>query len=681
MYIDKIQIENFRLLKKCTLDLRDKTTLIVGKNNTGKTSFAILLEKFLDRPDNFSFGDFPIDLRDQLFSIDANTNIDELSIRLVIRVAYSEDDDISVLSEFMLDLDASRKYTNVLLECQIDQQKIIQDQPDDRDERKKYIENNLSGKYLKATFYAFDDYEYTGDDKYYIPERDQLEEKSREDLRKLIHFQVIHARRNVASSEDKNNKAMPLAEISTKFFKRKSESQKTLPSEEKPGGEEKSENLKAIASLLSDTDRALNVEYSNVFSGFLNTASEFLDIDELKIISNIQSQSLIENSSKIIYGDLENSLPENHSGLGYLNILYLLLRIEVCREEFAQRSAPLNLLVVEEPEAHTHPQMQYVFADKIRSLIGGIPNLQALLTTHSSHIIAKSDFEDIRYLSKAPDQNCVEIRNFHTELKEQYGALGDDGESLFKFLKQYLSINSAELFFADKAIFVEGTTERILLPWFIQQHDKTITSPMTGGLSSQNITVMEVGANAKAFAPFLEFIGIKTLIITDIDTTIVNSDGETSKTTYPACAVDGSTHTSNESLKHFFSAPNIHLKNDFEDWHKKLLDGTLVCSRNYEHIKVSYQSKQNGYHARSFEDAFMAINLVAVMNPETNIRGLKNKSKLSSEEDINYYSLTKKVIDKKSDFAASILFAALTKDQSWNVPTYISEGLKWLHSK
>lgn len=683
MHIDKIKIENFRLLKKSTLDLRDKTTLLVGKNNTGKTSFAVLLEKFLDRPDSFDFNDFPMELRSELFSIDEKTNVDELSIRLVIRVSYSKDDDIAVLSEFMLDLDASRRHTNILLECQIDQQKLVHDQPDKADERKIYIENNLNGKYLKTAIYAFDDYGYisSGGSKYYISEREQLEEKSREDLRKLLHFQVIHARRNVASSEDRNNNTKPLATISTKFFKNKSEIEKTLASEDKTVVDEKNKNLKEITSLLSKTDTALNEKYSDVFEGFLQSAQKFLNIGELKVISNIQSQTLIENSSKIIYGDTENSLPENHSGLGYLNILYLLLQIEMCREEFEQRSAPLNLLIMEEPEAHTHPQMQYVFADKIRDLIGGIPRLQAIITTHSSHIVAKSDFEDIRYLSKDANQNNVEIKNFHTELREKYESLGDDGESLFKFLTQYLSINSAELFFADKAIFVEGTTERMLLPWFIQKHDKGITPDVTGGLSSQNITVMEVGANAKAFAPFLEFIGIKTLIITDIDATVAIFNNKTDKTSYNAHPVEGSTHTSNESLKHFYSAPKIKMKKEFEEWYKKLVTGLLVCSNDYKHIKISYQSKQDNYHARSFEDAFVALNLEAIKDPKTAIQGLKNKSKMDVIVNTYYYELTKNIISKKSDFAASVLFAALTKNQSWNIPNYISEGLEWLHQK
>jgi len=50
MKIKNIKVENFRLLQNSSLDMTDGLTLIVGKNNTGKTSFVVLLEKFLSKP-------------------------------------------------------------------------------------------------------------------------------------------------------------------------------------------------------------------------------------------------------------------------------------------------------------------------------------------------------------------------------------------------------------------------------------------------------------------------------------------------------------------------------------------------------------------------------------------------------------------------------------------------------
>ena len=201
--------------------MRTSTTLLVGKNNTGKTSFAVLLEKFLIKTD-FHFDDFSIGSRSSLLSIDSDTNVDELSIRLLLKIKYDENDDISVLSNFMLDLDDTRRHTNVLLECEIDRDRLVKDQPESGEKRRKFFENSLNA-YLNTKIYAFDDYGYDADTSgpYYLNERNQLQEKKPEDLKRLLHFQVIHARRNVASSEESGKSSNPLASISTQFLQKK----------------------------------------------------------------------------------------------------------------------------------------------------------------------------------------------------------------------------------------------------------------------------------------------------------------------------------------------------------------------------------------------------------------------------------------------------------------------------
>jgi len=680
MHIEQIKIENFRLLQECCIDMREKTTLLVGKNNTGKTSLAVLLEKFLERPDTFSFTDFPLSLRGAIFKIDDDTNVDELAIRMVLRIAYTEADDLGVLSEFMLDLDPERRHTSILFECTIDKFKLLRVLPDDAEERKKFIENNLSGKFLDVRVYAFDDFEHDGEQPYYMSHRNQLEEKERASLHALLNFQVIHARRNVASSEDAGRGSKPLSAISTKFFRERNieadadNEGEADTSADKPGAG----SIEKLRSILADIDTQLGEQYKEVFGSFLKNSRDFLDIGDLKVVSNIQSQSLIENSSRVIYGDTDNFLPENYSGLGYLNILYLLLQIELCRDDISRRNAPLNLLLIEEPEAHTHPQMQYVFAEKIHGLVSAIPSLQALVTTHSSHIVSKSDFEDIRYLSKPSVTEPVSIKNFHTDLSKEYDKHGEDGKALFKFLKQYLTINSAELFFASKAIFIEGTTERILLPLFIEMHDKENEEAATkGGLSSQNISVLEVGANARAFAPFLEFIGIRTLIITDIDTTEYVCDETSGRSSYKAHKVEGSSHTSNETLKHLLGAPALDEVDAYKEWHKRLLSGEATSDK--EQIKLAYQLEENGYHARSFEDAFIAKNFAKIKEIKGDLAGLKNTDEIDKFDGSDYYNLTEKILSKKSDFAGSVLYAALVDGENWETPKYIMDGLKWIH--
>lgn len=67
MRITKIQAKNFRLLQDSVMDFDRDLCLLLGRNNTGKTSFMVLIEKFLKNGD-FNFNDFSINLRSKLFN-------------------------------------------------------------------------------------------------------------------------------------------------------------------------------------------------------------------------------------------------------------------------------------------------------------------------------------------------------------------------------------------------------------------------------------------------------------------------------------------------------------------------------------------------------------------------------------------------------------------------------------
>lgn len=601
MYISRIKIQNFRLLKDATLDLKKDLSLLIGKNNTGKTSILVLLEHFFKNK-KFHYEDFSISLRKDINSLSEATDIDSLSIRLFVDIQYDEKDDLSNLSDFILDLDPDISVVKILFECSIDKKSLLNKLPEGENEDKaKFIQKNIS-KYQTTKIYAYNDNGYTGNN--YISEfRHRLIEKELKSVTNLIGFEVIHARRNVASSEDR--KKAPLAALTTSYFNSKYDSN-THDS-----------NIAEINSLLADMDKKLEDNYAPIFENFLKNAKEFLEIENLNVKSDIQSKALFDHSSVVTYGGIDDALPEHLNGLGYMNILHLLLEVERRKDKFENSDSSLNLLFIEEPEAHTHPQMQYVFAKNIKSILSDIKNLQTLITSHSPHIVSHSNFKDIRYL-KAAD-GTVEIKNFHSELKEKYKSEPDQ----FKFLEQYLNIQSAELFFASKVVFIEGVTERMLLPLFIKQSDKKETNlnPYHIPLASQNISIIEVGANAVAFSKFLEFIDVKTLIITDIDTTKAEVS-EKGKTTYKASPVadKDSKYTSNMSLRYFLNAPKDYSDKKWGKWYKGLINGKSKC--RLKNIMVAYQSEESGYHGRSFEDSFISINLDKIKQVKDDLWGL-----------------------------------------------------------
>jgi len=651
MHINKIQIKNFRLLQNATLDMRKDLSLLLGKNNSGKTSFMVIFEKFY-KALSFSYNDFPLSLRDKIVNIEKHN--ENISIEMRLEIEYEDTDNLENLSEFILDLDIDCRTVKIFFEVSIDRLKLMNKlQNMKKEDRERFLIKHLPPLLSKKIYI----YENEND----IKQRNLIEKKL-ENIKKIINFQIIHAKRNVSSSEEKSDKKKVLSALTTQYFNQKN----------------KDTDFDEINKTMIEMDDILNKIYHDNFTPFMKNAKDFLNISDLKVVSNLESKELVQHLSHLIYGSEKNYLPEHLNGLGYMNILYLLLNIQMIKESFDEEERSINLFFIEEPEAHTHQQMQYVFIKQIKKILKGIKGLQTVISTHSAHIVSQCDFEDIRYFFN--HNGKVKIKNFHEELKGKYGKEKDD----FKFLTQYLTLNTSELFFASKIIFIEGTSERFLLPYFIKEYDKNNSSEES--LSNQNISILEVGANGRAFKHFLEFLEIKTLIITDIDTTKEEKNAK-NKTVYTSSEVKDSTHTSNYTLKYYLNAPELKEKEEFGEWMQKLKKNEL--QKNDKNIKVSYQIEENGYHARSFEDAFIAINLENIKNnvgnkeENDNLSGLKKIEKIKKFIDSNnndYYTLTKEILklDGKSDFASSIVYLGFTKNIKWKTPKYIEEGLKWI---
>jgi predicted ATP-dependent endonuclease of OLD family len=389
-------------------------------------------------------------------------------------------------------------------------------------------------------------------------------------------------------------------------------------------------------------------------------------------------------------GATDHTLPESYNGLGYMNLISMIFEIKILLHEFQkeknEKPSDINLLFIEEPEVHTHPQMQRIFIKNIKTLLqngfvredGESRKLQTMLSTHSSYIVSESDFEDIKYFKRTPEG--VLSKNLK-ELRDEYGA----ESAYYKFLKQYLTLHRSELFFADKAIFIEGDTERILLPAMMKKIDQDDIKRETQEdlepslpLLSQNVSIIEVGGrHFDIFDKFINFVGIKTLIVTDIDSVkAIKKEDKNGKEiiTYPKCPVSEGCKTDNQTINYFFSKiefsalRNLGFKQkifSFEDGLNCFEGGNLACI---------YQIEENNYHARSFEDAFINVNgdFIAVNNFED----LKTKNAQASP-----YELAG-AIKKKSSFATDILLNSKEDNaeefSNWNIPAYIREGLQWL---
>ena len=703
MYLNKITVSNFRLLKDFSVDLEQNLSLIIGKNNSGKTSLLYLIHKIFNWRDKggcIRIDDFNIDYKNSLVKmLTKDHEVDEKEyeedgVRLRLYIKYTDDDDLSNVGLIMMDLDENNYYVVLGYDYVLPYESYKRLRGKARDNAKKHnsslkdevetiLDKNISNYFiLRRKSIAYDASTSQVDENNYIDlmYRPQFHEDA------LISIGYIDAKRQVANKEHDKTLSLQTAEL---FEKLKSE---------------ENEALDKFIKTIADSDKDLGEVYGEMFSEVVDKVEEiggFMPKEtKLKITSSLQQQNLLKGNTKVVYEHTGVQLPEDHNGLGYMNLISMIFQIEIIRQTFMKgrngKMADINLLVIEEPEAHTHPQMQYVFIKNIKKLLNTplqtkdeFRKIQSIISTHSSHIVSESDFGDIKYMRR--NGNGVIAKNLK-DLQKEYN---DDEQQWYTFLKHYLTLSRSELFFADKAIFIEGDTERILLPIMMKKIDQENPCKEDDGelpLCKQNISVIEVGAYSHIFGKFINFIGLeKAVVFTDLDYGKIGDKGHIKREKY-----DGTDDmfTTNNALKTYFEKlkKGKHLQVNkliaLSDNQKLFVwDSTNSQWKQDDHgnLKVCFQHNEKDYLARTFEDNFFSINKGFLEEKKSKIQGL-NESVLAdfldSEKDTDAYDLAENGILSKATFAVEIIYNSKNEDNTtfsgWKIPQYIKEGLLWI---
>ncbi|MFM0325485.1 ATP-dependent nuclease [Caballeronia glebae] len=735
MHLHSYRIRNYRRLRDVSIELASDISIFVGSNNSGKTSATQALHAFVSgAKERFSLYDFSSScwkVFDELgepqtggdpsalpsISLDLWFEVTAHDLYLVIpllpstawygtqvgmRIEFAPRDPVELVGKFRaaradaqakaaaLDHRENEKY--------VPWPKSLTD----------YLKNELLSEY-EFKYSVLDRAQFNGAHEApagYEPLPLDKDPGGAAILRSLIKVDNLSAQRHLAdpaaSGSAATGRAEDLSKRLSRFYKRNLD--------------QRQEDHKALRALF-DSEVGLNEHLADVFKGTLDRLSKLgypgLHNPRLEIKSALNPASIMSSQDTRVHyvlgdGDDALRLPDTYNGLGFKNLIYMVVEILDLYARWVadkEQRAPLHLIFIEEPEAHLHAQLQQVFIRNVLELVKGSAEegsafqSQLVVTTHSSHILYERGFKPIRYFRRQTldDGQSTKVLNL--------SAFYDQNPDEREFLQRYLKLTHCDLFFADAAVLVEGNVERLLLPVMIEKE--------AGSLRSACLSILEVGgAFGHRFKSLIEFLGLITLVITDLDSVTVAAaalgapnadaaDEEDDGTEFevpndtpgqPAVKKSGSAClpsvpgalTSNQTLIQWLPA-------------KQTVADLLVATEEEKltqaeggkgfRVRVAYQVPTdvtwNGTSVnlcgRTLEEAFGLENAAWCQDVAQRHLGLKLRSTPVTPGALAE-GLHKRVGGKSFDKTKFALGVLTELPSNWTVPLYIKQGLHWLSS-
>jgi putative ATP-dependent endonuclease of OLD family len=283
-------------------------------------------------------------------------------------------------------------------------------------------------------------------------------------------------------------------------------------------------------------------------------------------------------------------------GLGSNNVLFMACELLLLGKEVDG----LPLLLIEEPEAHLHPQRQLrlmEFLERAAAPGKDLRPVQVILTTHSPNLS-----------SKIPLQNLVLMH------RQQAFSLAEDQTSLaatdYRFLSRFLDVTKAGLFFSKGLLIVEGDAESILLPALARGLGKDLTKHGVSIINVGGVGLRRYSKIMQRKDPSKGEISIPTACITDMDVMpdcapeifeLVTGDSD------PKWAAKGKRRW--RAIRDFGSTP-ANQKMSLDEHRKKRTSNDGQCVRTFvaEHWTLEYDLALAGFAKEVHAAAYLALN-------------------------------------------------------------------------
>ena len=673
MYLKSLKIENYRkfscnrnneifFVEGYSADGKDtgiaqNTTLLVGKNNSGKTSIVHLLEKLASTSPSFSASDFSFEYLDdwlKSFKVQPSESIELPFIRVTINIMLEPDknDYIQNLRHF-IPIASNTNDVAIILKY------AVKDEQESRDELKQNIVSIGIDDF--NVFNLIDFLKECIDDNRFEA---QILTKTGKRINnaKLSDLLSIDLLSAILIQKEGAVLAEQFSRILAHRFK-------------KGGLQDQPKMEKAIKTFndtisnsfgTSESERFNSLSQRLITSNVSVSITGDLGLDDIfSRQSNILQYSYSEGSSRKL-------VPEDQFGLGYSSLLMIIAKImELVESDGRDDSncSKVKLICIEEPETHLHPQMQEMFIRNISTAVGELLgnkkiNFQLIITTHSPHILNSKlrdsgKFDSINVLTEDDYRKAKVIKLENEDVKGKGLADAD-----FRFIQKHISLGMSDMFFADALVLVEGDSEYKLLPFLVQNH------PAYEALRHHYISFVSVGgAHGHVYRNILEKIGIPTAIITDLD--IKKADETDDMTENPVKDLSSRT-TTNPTLIKFLGNDSL------ESAQKSLLSED--CN-----IGVFTQNKIQGIYPSSFEGALFLANIendVIKSLLGKMFKRLANEENSMEAEKVEIWQ--ERLSMRKGEFSSELLYKLMTDDnklKAFVVPGYIDTAFRFLKEK
>lgn len=474
MYLERLIIKNFRGLEETSLTFNKGLNVLIGENNAGKTAIIDALRVCL------SYGD----QRRDIYISQSDFHINKNAIN-------NDKCEIEFHLYFHIDIPEEAGWFNDLLSTQEDGSQDLQlhfryflDE-NDRVKYRVWGGTNEGQSIAPEVLFLI-----------YHVHLDALRD-SEHYLRPVRGNRLGQLYSKIQIDQDREVDKEKKRELAKKV-REAVDSDEDWVGHIASGKEKINEHLKET----SFTDKQQQVEIS------------FLPFDFNKLVDNLKIQMPIY-SDELLGGDAskQKHFELYQNGLGYNNLIYTATILGDLKQRKELQKESYVALLIEEPEAHLHPQLQNLFFNYLNKL-DTEEGFQIFISSHSPTITAKSNLRSV-----------IVLQNQENKIHALSLIKSGLTETNHKYLHKFLDVTKSQLFFSNGAILVEGISEALLMPIFSKIVGDTYDIDKAG--------IELVNLNGIAFSHFANLFNngdnnknlkIRCSIITDDDTAEENDE-------------------------------------------------------------------------------------------------------------------------------------------------------------